>query len=257
MQQDYQKNPVDKINDQNRIQHRVQYREKNPENNIKKIEDPGAKGKKHQKTRKIKVEIAKTEPHYREEYENELKYYDEKTKSNKTSLSNVSFSNKNIDTKTFKSLRSKKPYDPNLNNNYKTIDQLDSNLKIQELERQKELLTKENKKLYKNIHSLKREKEKLKKEKKLFLESKERVINDYRKNEERLISLENELQTKFMRKKQEIEEMRNKLKEEQNFFENERNTMRNSFQTKLQKLEEDYKKKEENQNYNNNLNIEK
>ena len=35
----------------------------------------------------------------------------------------------------------------------------------------------------------------------MFLESKERVINDTRKNEERLIKLENELQDKYMKKK--------------------------------------------------------
>lgn len=53
------------------------------------------------------MEIAKTEPNYKylDEYENGLKYLNESYNFNKSkdSLSNVSFSNKNIDTNKNKS----------------------------------------------------------------------------------------------------------------------------------------------------------
>ena len=55
---------------------------------------------------------------------------------------------------------------------------------------QKEKLRQKNKKLNQYYKYIKKEIEKLKQEKKLFLESKSRVINDNRKNEERLLKLE-------------------------------------------------------------------
>ena len=249
----------------NRVQHRIQNRKKNPEeNNSKKLEEDKNKEKKHHhhKTRKIRVEIDKVEPNYnyRKEFQND------KNDLNESNLSNVSFSNKNIETNYYKNKKKrynseynklKSQIDPNILQQFKLIKEMESNKKIKELERQKEKLSRENKKLSKHVSNFAKEREKFEKEKQMFLESKERVINDTRKNEERLIKLENELQDKYMKKKNEIMEMKNKLKEEQNNLEQERFNMQANYRNTLQKLENDYKIKEETQNYNNNLNIDK
>ena len=240
-------------NEQIRRQNRIQNRQKNfEENKSKKIEDPrNAKTKKHHhKSRKIKVEIDKTQPSFHE-FENPLEYFDNKNNNNE--MSNVSFSNKNIDTKYYNKYKGK--IDHKIFNQFILIKEMENNQRILELERQREKLKKDNMRLNKNATNLAKEKEKFEQEKRLFLESKTRVINDTRKNEERLIKLENELQDKFVKKKNEILEMRKKLKEEHNNLENERFNMRNAFQTKLNQLENDYKIKEETQNINNNLNI--
>ena len=243
-------------NEQIRGQNRIQNRQKNfEENESKKIEDPrNTKTKKHHhKSRKIKVEIDKTQPNFHE-FENPLEYFDNKNiNNNNNNLNNASFSNKNIDTKYYNKYNGK--IDPKIFNQFILIKEMENNQRIKELEIQREELKKDNMILNKNATNLAKEREKLEQEKRLFLESKARVINDSRKNEERLIKLENELQDKFMKKKNEILEMRNKLKEEHNNLENERFNMRNIFQTKLNQLESDYKIKEETQNYNNNLNI--
>ena len=246
-----------------RIPNNPQKRYRSPDayiNNTKKIEDPiNTKEKKHHhhKYRKIKVQIIKTHPYYvKEEFENKVSL---------NSLKNVSFNNKNIQTKNFQNNnKNKNSYDnykevidPKLLEQFKYIKNMESNRKIKELEKEKEKLSRENYKLSKNLVNFSKEKENFEKEKQKFLESKERVINITRKNEERLIKLENELQEKYMKKKNEIEQMRRKLKEEQNNLEKERNINRITFQERLSKLETDYKIKEENQNYNNNLNIEK
>ena len=65
---------------------------------------------------------------------------------------------------------------------------------IKRLQKEKENLKKENKKLNKDFSNLEKERQKFENEKKLFFESRNRVIDDSRKNEERLIKLENELQ---------------------------------------------------------------
>ena len=137
---------------QNRVQHKIQNRQKHPEeNSSKRREDPRDThhGKKRHKSRKIKVEIAKTEPNY-DEYENGLKYLNE-TYSKKdhnesrSNLSNTSFNNKNIDINN-KSKNYKNDYydkvDPNILNQFKLIKELESNNKIKELERQKKKLSK-------------------------------------------------------------------------------------------------------------------
>ena len=268
----YQQNPnfnnnLDQVyNDTpSRVQHRIQNRKRNSEeSNSKKSEDdknPKNKRHHHRKTRQIKVEIDKVEPDF-----NRTDFRNYKNDLDDSSLSNVSFSNKNIETNYYKNKnkRYKSEYnklkaqiDPNILQQFKLIKEMESNQKIKELEKQKEKLSRENKKLSKNFSNFAKEREKFEKEKRMFLESKERVINDTRKNEERLIKLENELQDKYMRKKNEIMEMRNKLKEEQNNLESERYNMQNNFRNTLQKLENDYKIKEETQNYNHNLNIDK
>ena len=246
----------------NRVEHKIHNRQKNiDENYSKKREDPrDTNKKKKHKSRKIKVEIAKTEPNYKylDEYENGLKYLNESYNYNKSkdNLSNVSFSNKNIDTNKNKSFMTDQ-IDPNILNQFRLIKEIENNKKIKDLERQKEKLSRENKKLNKNLSSFEKEKEKFENEKRLFLESKNRVIDDTRKNEERLLKLENELQDKYMQKKNEIQEMKNKLRDEQDNLENERKNMHNTFQTKLDELENNFKIKEETQNYNINLNIDR
>ena len=258
-------NPYPEFTDtlnQNRVQHKIHNRQKNTDENYsKKREDPrDTNKKKKHKSRKIKVEIAKTEPNYKylDEYENGLKYLNESYNYNKSndSLSNVSFSNKNIDTNRNKSFMAGQ-IDPKIYQQFKLIKEIENNKKIKDLERQKEKLKRENKKLNKNFSTFEKEREKFENEKRLFLESKNRVINDTRKNEERLHKLENELQNKYMQKKNEIQEMKNKLKDEQDNLENERKNMHNTFQTKLDELENNFKIKEETQNYNINLNIDR
>ena len=255
---------------EHRSEHKIINRKKNnEENKNKKLEEPGnSKMKTKHKHRKIKVEIIKLGGH---DDEDELIYNEdiifnfmnkdniknkknskEKNISNKeyqinddqSSLSNVSFSNKNIDTNNH-SYHHRKQH----NNNNDII--------IKNLQREKEQLRKENKRLSQNFSNFEKEKQKFELEKKLFFDSRNRVIADSRKNEERLIHLENELENKYLAKKKEIQKMRNKIREEQLILENERNNMKNNYQLRLSKLEEDYKIKEETQNYNNNLNIEK
>lgn len=77
---------------------------------------------------------------------------------------------------------------------------MENNKIIKQIELEKDKLNKQNKKLSKDYFNLEKER-KIRKEKKLFFESRDRVIDDSRKNEERLIQLENELQNKFLKKR--------------------------------------------------------
>ena len=251
-----------KFKKKNKIEELNQKRKESPEN--------GKEKKKHKK-RQVKVEIAK------KEVTNKNKKYPNKINQNKNvngkdeymyycevpfndeanSLDNVSFSNKNIDTNNLSQNKSKDKINPKILKQFQLISELENNKLIQKLEKEKEKLSKENQKLNKSYLNFEKEKEKFEKEKKLFFESRQRVIDDTRKNEERLINLENELENKYLGKKKEIQEMRNLLKQEQLNLENERNNMKNNYQIRLSKLEEDYKIKEDTQNYNNNLNINK
>ena len=197
--------------------------------------------------------------------ENNSKIYEDNNSNIENSLHNVSFTNKNIDTNTYK--KNKKYFnkyekistqiDPNILKQFRLMKNMDSNRKIIELERQKERLSRENRKLSKSFNNFNKEREKFELEKKRFLESKNRVLNDTKKYEERLIKLEEELQNKYIKKKNQLQEIRNKLKAEQNNIEAERYNLTNTYQTRLTKLENDYKLNEDNQNYNNNLNIDK
>ena len=189
---------------------------------------------------------------------------------NRSSLSNVSFSNKNIETNYFK--RKKQKYsdkvdfdldklkaqiDPNILKQYRLIRAMENNRKIEKLEREKEKLSRENTKLNNNYKNFSKDREQFEKEKKLFMDSKTRVLNKTKKNEERLLKLQNDLQEEYQKKKREIEEMRNKIKQAQNNLESERYDLRNTYHNKLAELENEFKIKEDNQNYNNNLNIDK
>ena len=240
--------------------------------NQKRKESPeNGKERKNHKKRQVKVEIAKKDVNNKnKKYKNKINpnknvngkdeymYYCEVPFNDEEgTLDNVSFSNKNIDTNNLSMHKSKDKINPKILKQFKLISELENNKLIQKLEKEKEKLSKENQKLNKSYLNLENERQKFEKEKKLFFESRQRVIDDTRKNEERLINLENELENKYLGKKKEIQEMRNLLKQEQLNLENERNNMRNNYQIRLSKLEEDYKIKEDTQNYNNNLNIDK
>jgi hypothetical protein len=266
--------------DSKKIQNKNDKRQKNmEERNQKSIESSETpKNKKKHKKRVIKVEIDKVEEpvnnnrkRINDKYsksllnnkisnDNNFYYCEIPIDDNDSALNNVSFSNKNIDTNTLKNLktnRSTNIIDPKIFKQFRLISEMENNKIIKQIELEKDKLNKQNKKLSKDYFNLEKEREKFEKEKKLFFESRDRVIDDSRKNEERLIQLENELQNKFLKKKEELEQMRNELKQEQIILDKERDKMRNNYQMRLSKLEEDYKIKEETQNYNNNLNMDK
>ena len=258
------------------------YNDRNPQNKIikkqrnfdenskKSKESPeNAKGGKHHKKRQINVQIDKLEEPINNNRNRKKKlnnndeniYYCEIPVEEDSFLNNVSFSNKNIDTNIYtnfpKNKKSSDKIDPKILKQFKLLSEFENSKIIKKLEKEKQKLNAENKKLNKDYSNFEKERQKFEQEKKLFFESRDRVINDSRKNEERLIQLENELQNKFLEKKNEIQQMREQLKQEQLTLDNERNKMRDNYQIRLSKLEEDYKIKEETQNYNNNLNIDK
>ena len=258
------------------------YNDRNPQNKIikkqrnfdenskKSKESPeNAKGGKHHKKRQINVQIDKLEEPINNNRNRKKKlnnndeniYYCEIPVEEDSFLNNVSFSNKNIDTNIYtnypKNKKSSDKIDPKILKQFKLLSELENSKIIKKLEKEKQKLNAENKKLNKDYSNFEKERQKFEQEKKLFFESRDRVINDSRKNEERLIQLENELQNKFLEKKNEIQQMREQLRQEQLNLDNERNKMRDNYQIRLSKLEEDYKIKEETQNYNNNLNIDK
>ena len=221
----YVSEPYYENNREYRVQHKVQKRKNNfDENNRKKKESPeNSNEDKRQKTKKINVQINKNEGlnnnyrynstnnsknfNYNSNYSkgtkinnNEYIYYNEYSKNyDENSLSNVSFSNKNIDTNNYYH-RHKKQKNPNDRVN-QDKSRTENDKIIKRLQKEKENLKKENKKLNKDFSNLEKERQKFENEKKLFFESRNRVIDDSRKNEERLIKLENELQNKFMEKK--------------------------------------------------------
>ena len=255
-------------------QNKNQKRQRNiEENNKKSKESPeNSRGGKHRKKRQINVQIDKLEEpsnNFRKRKKNlskndEYIYYCEIPSEEDSFMNNVSFSNKNIDTNFMNTInnipKQKKnddKIDPKILKQFKILSELENSKIIKKLEKEKQKLNEENKKLNKDYSNFEKERQKFEQEKKLFFESRDRVINDSRKNEERLIQLENELQNKFLEKKNEIQQMREQLKQEQFNLDNERNKMRDNYQIRLSKLEEDYKIKEETQNYNNNLNIDK
>ena len=255
-------------------QNKNQKRQRNiEENNKKSKESPeNSRGGKHRKKRQINVQIDKLEEPsntFRKRKKNlskndEYIYYCEIPSEEDSFMNNVSFSNKNIDTNFMNTInnipKQKKnddKIDPKILKQFKILSELENSKIIKKLEKEKQKLNEENKKLNKDYSNFEKERQKFEQEKKLFFESRDRVINDSRKNEERLIQLENELQNKFHEKKNEIQQMREQLKQEQFNLDNERNKMRDNYQIRLSKLEEDYKIKEETQNYNNNLNIDK
>ena len=255
-------------------QNKYQKRQRNIEENNKKSKDSpeNSRGGKHRKKRQINVQIDKLEEpsnNFRKRKKNlskndEYIYYCEIPSEEDSFMNNVSFSNKNIDTNFMNTInnipKQKKnddKIDPKILKQFKILSELENSKIIKKLEKEKQKLNEENKKLNKDYSNFEKERQKFEQEKKLFFESRDRVINDSRKNEERLIQLENELQNKFLEKKNEIQQMREQLKQEQFNLDNERNKMRDNYQIRLSKLEEDYKIKEETQNYNNNLNIDK
>ena len=89
---------------------------------------------------------------------------------------------------------------PNILRQFKLPRDMNSNIKIIELERQKERLSRENRKLSKGFNNFNKKMEKFELEKKRFIKSKNRDFNDTKKYEERLIKLEEDLQNKYTQK---------------------------------------------------------
>ena len=118
--------------------------------------------------------------------------------------------------------------------------------KIKELENEKEKLSKENKRLSKNVSSLNIEKEKLNQEKKKFMKERSKIIGHLRQREEYLLKLENSIQNEFSTKKQEIDDMKLQLKQEENILFNEKEKMKKEFNLKFTQLENGYKNKKMN-----------
>ena len=117
----------------------------------------------------------------------EEKIYDSQDQSNISSLYNINDINK---------------IDPSILKQYMLFKELENNYLIEELE-------KENKKLKKDISHFIREKEKFKKEKKIILKSRDKIIEYNRKNEEKLLQLENELKNKYNEKRKQLQEIKN------------------------------------------------
>ena len=165
-------NPYPEFSDtlnQDRYQHKVYKRQKNlDENNSKKREEPPNTQRKHKSAKKKTGRNPETNKIYLDEYENGLKYLNEsynlKRNNNKDSLSNVAFTNKNIDINNIKNHH----VDQNILKQYRHIKEIEDNKRIKELKKQKEKLSRENKKLNKNLSSFEKEKEKFENEKKII-----------------------------------------------------------------------------------------
>ena len=293
----------DNINNEQRIQNKMYNRKKNIEENYRKKKESPENNSEEKKLRakKMKVEINKLEGlnnNYRYNYtnnskslnninnnnyskgskinDNEYIYYNEPQKNyDESSLSNVSFSNKNIDTKNYnykyKTQRNTNDiiYPNNQNNQtkYKLKTYQNDNEKIiKRLQKEKENLKKENKKLTKDYSNLEKERQKFENEKKLFFESRNRVIDDSRKNEERLLKLENNFKIKeetqnyninlnidktrkeqelLKKKEQEINELKKNFLEKQNNLSKKENDLLNK-ENELQEKEIDLNNKYQN-----------
>ena len=96
--------------------------------------------------------------------------------------------------------------DPNILEQYILYKELENNDLIQELK-------KENKKLRKSVSYFEKEREKFNLEKKLFLESRERTLEDNKKKEAKLRKYENDLNNKYLEKEKELKVMMDKLNE--------------------------------------------
>ena len=147
---------------QNKVQHKIHKNQKNSnEKSSKRRDDPrNTHHGKKKNSRKVKVEIAKTEPNYKyydDEYENGLKYINEsysKRNFNETDykLNNTPFNNRTINIKNYNKRYISNPnkdynnisakIDPKILEQYTLIKEIESNEKIKELERQKEKLRK-------------------------------------------------------------------------------------------------------------------
>ena len=143
--------------------------------------------------------------------------------------------------------------DENIFKQFILIRELEKMEKIKDLKIENEKLNKENKKLTNNLLA----KEKLDQDKILFYKEKAKILDNLRKKEEELLKIEDNIQNDFLKKKNEIKDMKLKLKEEQNNLYNNKQKMNNDYNYKLNELENDYKNKEKLQNENNMLNINK
>ena len=133
--------------------------------------------------------------------------------------------------------------DPNILAQYMLFKRLENNELKEELRNEKDQIQLENKVLKRNLSWLEKEKEKFKREKKMFLDSRDRIIKDFRMNEERLKKLENDLENKFMNKKNEIDLMKMRLNEKENNLNNEKEKIRNEYEIKIKNMENKYQMK--------------
>jgi len=134
--------------------------------------------------------------------------------------------------------------DPNILAQYMLFKRLENNELKEELRNEKDQIQLENKVLKRNLSCFEKEKEKFNREKKLFLNSRDRIIKDFRMNEERLKKLENDLENKFRNKKNEIEVMKMRLNEKENNLNNEKEKIRNEYENKIKDMENKYQKKD-------------
>ena len=130
--------------------------------------------------------------------------------------------------------------DPNILAQYMLFKRLENNELKEELRNEKDQIQLENKMLKRNLSWFEKEKEKFNREKKMFLDSRDRIIKDFRMNEERLKKLENDLENKFMNKKNEIDLMKMRLNEKENNLNNEKEKIRNEYENKIKDMENKY-----------------
>ena len=110
--------------------------------------------------------------------------------------------------------------DPTILKQYLLFRQFEKNEQMEEIRKEK-------RKLKRSISYFKKEKEKFNKEKVLFLQSRDRVIRDNRKNEKKLLQFEKDLKNQYLKKKNELKEIKNKLKNEKINLENEKKKLNN------------------------------
>ena len=167
-----------------------------------------------------------------------------KSQSNKDD-ENASKINKSIYSERERIAQNSNKIDPNILAQYMLFKRLENNELKEELRNEKDQIKLENKVLKRNLSWLEKEKEKFNREKKMFLNSRDRIIKDFRINEERLKKLENDLESKFMNKKNQIEMMKIKLNEKENNLENEKEKIRNEYETKMKDMEYQMKNNED------------
>ena len=110
--------------------------------------------------------------------------------------------------------------DPSILKQYLLFREFEKNEQMEEIKREK-------RKLKRSLSYFKKEKEKFNKEKVLFLQSRERVIRDNRNNEKKLLKFEKDLKNKYLKKKNELKEIKNMLKKEKINLENEKKKLKN------------------------------
>ena len=166
-------------------------------------------------------------------------------------------SDHSFDSSSMDILKIKNRIDPNILKQYLLFKEFENNEQMEEIKKEK-------RKLRRCVSTFKKEKEKFNKEKLLFFQSRERVLKDTRKNEEKLLKLEKELKKKYIKRKNELKDMKSRLKQEKIKLENEKKKLKvllssqdlnkeNEFKNILNNQQNEINNKE---NHINKLNIE-